>query len=109
LTAHLKRPFTSLDIVLLVIRSLILVVALAAYPALRAAAQSAVESKVAVDAQRITDLEKTNAVLVAENSQLQQRVSRIEGVGIGLGSLTGLQIFFSLMSHVSVSRKKRGA
>lgn len=62
-------------------------------------------AQIAVNAEKIRALETSNADLIQQNVGLQERVSRIEGIGIGLGALTCVQLVLQLGAHVSVRRK----
>lgn len=107
MTARLTRPFTAFEAVMLCIRCVILTTLLiAAVPVILAHGQDA---QSAVNSEKIKQLETSNAALIAQNSSLQERVSRIEGVGIGLGALTSVQLFLQLGAHITLSRKRKGA
>jgi hypothetical protein len=62
-------------------------------------------AQIAVNAEKIRALETSNAELIQQNVGLQKRVSRIEGIGIGLGALTCVQLFLQLGRHVTLRRK----
>lgn len=102
---YLKNPLTVFDAVILVLRLVILAMLLLAFaPVVFLRAEDA---QTAVNTEKIKTLESTNAALVQQNSNLEQRVSRIEGVGIGLGALTSVQLFLQLGAHFSIRRKGR--
>lgn len=105
MTAFVKRPFSALDSVMLAFRVVTLTILLCVFvPVVMMRAQDA---QTAVNTEKIKALEMTNAALVKTNSDLQERVSRIEGVGIGLGALTAVQLFLQLGSHMGVRRKEK--
>lgn len=105
MTAHLKRPFTAVDTAILVLRLLTLAVLLFMF--IPVGFLNAQESaQVAVNAAKIKVLETSSADLTQQNESLQDRVSRIEGIGIGLGALTCVQLVLQLGAHVSVQRKE---
>jgi hypothetical protein len=104
LTACLKRPFRAVETAILALRLLTLSMLLFAFiPVYFLHAQE--PAQVAVNAEKIKALETSNTDLIQQNESLQGRVSRIEGIGIGLGALTCVQLFLQLGAHVAVRRK----
>lgn len=100
------RPFTRLDMIILTIRAFALCLAVIVFvaPVVRAQLQET-QRIVAVDSQRIGELERGQAVLITQNASLNERVSHIEGIGVGLGALTIIQMFLQVMGHVQIQRK----
>jgi hypothetical protein len=66
-----------------------------------------ISTEVAVNGQRILELEKASVLVMAQHTALTERVSRIEGIGIGLGMLTAVQLFLQITNTITLKRKER--
>jgi uncharacterized protein YoxC len=106
------RPLTVACIALIGVRLCIIALgAVMLCPVLVSAQGSAADARqdaeITAQVARLEAQSKRADDVQGQVERLQERVSRIEGIGIGLSALAAVQLFLQLNEHVTVRRKTR--